>query len=401
MSGILFWICVAVILYGYLGYPLLLALLAATRKQIIPTSDEEPDITLLIAAYNEESCIAKKIENTLALDYPPAKLQILIAADGSDDHTPDIVRQYADRSVELSYQPQREGKMAAINRAMPAVRGEVIVFSDANNYYEQDTLRAMVAPFVNKAVGAVSGAKHILKDDGALSSSEGLYWKYEAFIKKQETRLGSCSGVNGEIFAIRKSLFTPAPEGIVNDDFYMAMQVLRKGYRVVFAPEAHSFERVSLSAADEIIRRTRINAGRYQVIHRWRQILPVNRPFFMWQVLSHKILRLFIPFFFIGAFIANLLALFIQQNSPAPSLVKLTSPYNRIFFLLQCAFYITAWIGNQSSKGGAIKKITYLPTFLVNSNLAALQGLVHYLRGNNRVLWQKVRRAEERGDGRE
>lgn len=397
MSGILFWIFVALIGYVYLGYPLLLALLARTRKKPVYPPGEEPTVTLLIAAYNEESCIARKLENALSLAYPAEKMQILVAADGSDDRTVNIVQQFAGRGVELSYQPARQGKMAAIQHAMPSARGEVIVFSDANNLYETDTLLALVAPFVSVQVGAVSGAKHILKDAGVLSSSEGLYWKYEAFIKRQETRLGSCSGVSGEIFAIRKALFTPAPEGTINDDFYLAMQVLRKGYRVVFAPAARSYERVSLTAQDEIMRRKRINAGRYQTLHYWRQVLPLSRPLWMWQIFSHKFLRLFVPFFMLGAVISNACALFIAPAGDAPSFWRLTLPYNWVFFAFQGVFYGLAGLGNWASLSGPLRKLAYLPTFLVNSNLAALQGLAYYLRGKDHALWKKVRRAEEGG----
>lgn len=398
MSGILFWVFVLLIVYVYLGYPVLLALLARFRRKPDFPPGDAPAVTLLIAAYNEESCIANKLDNALSLNFPREKLQILVAADGSDDRTADIVRQYASRGVELSYQPERQGKMAAITRAMAACRGEVIVFSDANNFYETDTLRALVTPFGCAQVGAVSGAKHIFKDDGALSRSEGLYWKYEALIKKQETRLGSCSGVSGEIFAIRKALFTPAPKGTINDDFYLAMQVLRKGYRVVFAPAARSFERVSLTAEDEIIRRKRINAGRYQALRHWRQTLPLKRPLLMWQILSHKILRLFVPFCMLGAWIANLCALILLPTSGgAASLLRLTAPYNWILFVLQCVFYGLAGLGASTAPTGALRKLVYLPAFLVNSNLAAVQGLIFYLSGKDRALWQKVRRAEEGG----
>ncbi len=396
MSGILFWIFIALIGYVYFGYPLLLALLArmSRRPDFPPTA--EPTLTLLIAAYNEESCIARKLDNALTLAYPRDKLQILVAADGSDDRTADIVRQYASQGVELSYQPVRQGKMAAITRALAVARGDVIVFSDANNIYETDTLRALVAPFASAQVGAVSGAKHILKDDGALSSSEGLYWKYESFIKRQETRLSSCTGVSGEIFAIRKALFAPAPRGTINDDFYLAMQVLRSGYRVVFAPAARSFERVSLTAEDEVIRRKRINAGRYQVLYRWRQFLPYKHPLLMWQIVSHKILRLFVPFFMLGAFIANLCALIGTPAGVSASLLRLTFPFNWILFGLQLAFYGLAGLGGRTARIGPLRKLAYLPAFLVNSNLAALQGWTYSLGGKDRSLWQKVRRAEER-----
>ena len=256
----------------------------------------------------------------------------------------------------------------------------------------------MVSPFSDPKVGGVSGAKHVLKGDDALGESEGLYWKYEAFIKKQETRLGSCSGVSGEIFAIRRSLFEPAPTGIINDDFYLAMRLLRRGYRVVYAPHARSFERVSLTAQDEIIRRIRINAGRYQALRLSGQLLPTNQPILLWQVISHKFLRLFVPFAMLGALFANLAALLPESKSLKPSLPRLSSPYNWIFFALQSLFYLMAWVGNTTKLTGKLGKILYLPTFLVNSNLAALRGFIRFVNGRETVLWKRVRRAEEGGD---
>lgn len=398
MIGFLFWFFVLMIVYVYAGYPILLVVLAKFRKKTAYPSDYTPAVTLLIAAYNEEKCIGQKLDNSLGLDYPVGQMQILVAADGSDDGTVEIVRRYADRGAELSYQPLREGKMAAINRAMAAARGDIVVFSDANNTYEAHTIRAMAAPFAMAEVGAVSGAKHILKEEGALGSSEGLYWKYEAFIKKQETRLGSCSGVSGEAFAIRKDLFEPAPRGIINDDFYLAMQVLRKGYRVVYAPDARSFERVSLTAQDEITRRTRINAGRYQALHLWRKILPVHRPMLMWQVISHKFLRLLVPFALLGALATNMLAILLPAQASGAALIRLATPFNWILFILQCVFYAAACVGSSLSGSGAIGKLFYLPTFLVNSNVAALQGLLHYAGGKEKGLWKKVRRAGEGDD---
>ena len=399
MIGFLFWIFVLMVVYVYVGYPMLLMVMAKLRKKTVYPSDFTPKVTLLIAAFNEEKCIGQKLENSLGLDYPAERLQIVVAADGSDDGTVEIVRGYADRGVELSYQALREGKMGAINRAMTAARGDIVVFSDANNSYEAHTIRAMAAPFALAEVGAVSGAKHIVKGEGALGSSEGLYWKYEACIKKQETRLGSCSGVSGEVFAIRKGLFEPAPGGIINDDFYMAMQVLRKGYRVVYAADARSFERVSLTAQDEIIRRTRINAGRYQALHLWRKMLPVQRPMLMWQVISHKFLRLLVPFGLLGAFLTNLLAIIFPTHGGGAPLFRLAGPFNWMLFIMQCVFYAAAWAGNRLIRSGALGKLLYLPTFLVNSNVAALQGLFHYVGGKEKGLWKKVRRAGEGEDG--
>lgn len=395
LMAFLFWLCVGSILYTYIGYPLMLWLLARGKPQHPSGMFTTPPVTLLIAAYNEAAIIARKLENSLALNYPLDRLQILVAADGSDDATPDIVRTFAERGVELSYSPERRGKMAAINRAMPLVRGEVIVFSDANNMYEVGALRELIGHFADPAVGAVTGAKVIESGDGALGESEGLYWKYESFIKERETRLGSCSGVAGEILALWRDLYQPPPDHIINDDFYIAMSVVKRGYRVVYAPKALSAERVSATAQDEMVRRARIVAGRYQAIALAGQLLPWNQPLVVWQVISHKFLRPLVPVAMIGALLANVAA--VLWPTPVSGLagwLLLASPVNWILLIGQLAFYGAAWLGGRIGKRGPLGKLLYLPTFLVNSNLAALVGLFRFLRKRQTTLWQRARRAE-------
>ncbi len=395
MIAKLFWLCIGSIIYTYAGYPFLLALLARIfprpQLQKPPTT---PLVTLLIAAYNEQAIIAEKIENSLALDYPPDRLQILVAADGSDDRTPDIVQTYAERGVELSYSPPRRGKMAAINRAMSRVRGEIVVFSDANNMYEANVIRELVAPFADPTVGGVTGVKSIIRGDGALGESEGLYWKYESFIKTQETQLGCSTGAPGEIFAIRRDLFEPPPDKIINDDFYMAMRLVQRGYRIIYNPQARSWERVSLSAEDEINRRARIIAGRYQAIALAPSLLPLQHPLIVWQVVSHKFLRPLVPFAMAGALLANLMAVVRPTRSPKYPMLQLAPPFNWLILLLQVLFYGLAWLGNFVESKGAIGKLLYLPTFLVNSNLAAVIGLYRSLTKGQTSLWQRVRRRE-------
>lgn len=391
---ILFWVSVGAILYAYLGYPLLIAVLA----RLFPRKDRyatptPPPVTLLIAAYNEDLVIEGKIRNSLASDYPREKLQVLVVTDGSSDSTPELVRGFARDGVKLLHDPKRGGKMAAINRALPQADGEIIVFSDANNHYRPDAISKLVAPFNDPSIGAVSGAKMIEGQDANLGASEGLYWKYESFIKKQESRLGSCTSASGEILAIRKSAYRKPPDNVINDDFYIAMQILRQGYRFVYAPEAISYERVSPSARDEVIRRARINAGRYQAIAMARQVVPFNRPVLVWQIISHKFLRPLVPFFMIGAAVANLLAVAFPPR--AGSLPALAMPYSVILLALQIIFYGLAWIGTKSAgqgKQGKLMKLLYLPTFLTNSNLAALQGLVKFLRGGDFHIWERVQR---------
>ncbi len=395
LGGALFWLGAGLTAYAYAGYPLLVTLLARLRPPVrFPHPNEWPPVTLLIAAYNEENYIARKIENALALDYPAEALQILVVTDGSDDETPQIARRYAHRGVEVMHHPERRGKMAAINRAIQAARGQIVVFSDANNLYEPDTLRYLVAPFGQAEVGAVSGAKVILEEGDTLGASEGLYWKYESFIKQQETRLGSCTGVAGEIFAIRRELFVPAPPGVINDDFYLMLQIFRQGYRVVYEPRARSTERVSASAQDEIERRSRIVAGRYQALVRAPRWLPWQRPLVVWQIVSHKFTRPLVPFGMVAALIGNLLAVKFPPQKRRLSLWHLAPPFNRLALWAQGTFYLAALSGRLLPFSGKITKVLYLPRFLLDSNLAALQGLWRFAHGRQTAAWQRVHRRE-------
>jgi cellulose synthase/poly-beta-1,6-N-acetylglucosamine synthase-like glycosyltransferase len=284
--------------------------------------------------------------------------------------------------------------MAAINRAMAQAQGEIVVFSDANNMYERHTLRQLVAPFAERTIGAVTGAKAIAPGDGALGESEGLYWRYESFIKEQETRLGCCTGVAGEVLAIRRNHFESPPDNIINDDFYLALRLIQRGYRVVYAPQARSWERVSLSARDEMARRARIVAGRYQALALAPRLLPLRRPLLIWQIVSHKFLRPLVPITMIGALLANLGVVLRPPSAGKRALLRLAAPFNWISLFGQLLFYGLAWLGNSTERQGKFGKILYLPTFLVNSNLAALVGLYRSLTKRQTTLWQRARRRE-------
>ena len=390
---LLFWLSMTGIIYTYFGYPLLIAALARIFPKADDFTQQTPTVTILIAAYNEETIIESKIQNCLAIDYPRNMLHILVITDGSSDRTPQIVKQLAQENIELLHQPERRGKMAAINRAMSSIKSDIVVFSDANNYYQPQTLRELLRPFSNPRVGATTGAKVIQKGDGSLGESEGLYWKYESFIKSQESQLGSCTSAAGEILAIRTELFVAPPEEIINDDFFMAMQILKQGYRLIYVPEAKSVERVSLTAQDEIVRRTRINAGRFQAITLSRHLLPFNQPRLIWQIYSHKFLRPFVPFFMIFIAVSN--ALLVLLLSRATPLQYSEKRYYLILLALQVIFYGLAWLGARSNNPvnpSKIKKLFYIATFLVNSNLAALRGFIQFTRGKQSHIWDRIER---------
>lgn len=392
--AIMFWISLGGILYTYFGYPLAIYLLARLfgRREGFP--ETRPSVTLLIAAYNEEAVMEGKIRNSLALDYPKNLLQILIVTDGSTDMTPGIAKRYRNSGIEVLHRELRQGKMAAIKRALPHARGDVVVFSDANNHYPSDTISRLVAPFADAGVGATTGAKVISSAGGGLGASEGLYWRYESFIKKQESALGSCTSAAGEILAIRRHLFSSPPDRVINDDFYIAMQVIRQGYRLVYVPEAKSIEAVSPSAQDEVTRRTRINAGRYQAMAMAGQILPFNRPVLVWQILSHKFLRPLVPFAMIVLAVSNILVVLLPPSSNG--LLTLSPPYGTALLLLQILFYTVAWLGGRAGGPGRqsrLLRLLYIPTFLTNSNLAAMLGFLKFARGQQSHVWDRVERS--------
>ena len=395
MIGIAFWAAVALVAYTYAGYPLLLAL-AARLRRAPEWPAHTPPLTLIIAAFNEEAVLAAKLRDTLALDYPADRLQVIVAADGSSDATAGIAASFAPR-VEVLNRPERAGKMAAINRAMEQARGEVVVFSDANNRYLPDALREMARPFADPRVGAVTGRKTVAAEDG-LGYSEGLYWRYESKIRAWETRLGCCVGVNGEIFAIRREVFRPAPPGVVNDDAWMAQQVIKAGRDVVYNERAVSVERVSPTAADEAQRRARIVAGQYQMLGRLGE-WPWRRPVVLWELVSHKALRPLVPFGMIAAAVAATAALFRPGGGTGlAGFVHLARPWNWAAAGSQAAFYALAAAGGRL--GGFLGKAAYLPRFLVDSNFAALRGLARHLRGGQSATWERVARREAAGAGR-
>jgi len=391
MLGVIFWLCIALVVYVYAGYPFIVFFFSRLFGKQVEMGEKLPYVTLLFSALNEEKIIAKKLENSLELDYPQTFLQILVVSDGSTDQTASIVSQYIDKGVEFMELSQRKGKLAALKSALPLVKGEVILFSDADNFYPAKALRETVKYFETASVGAISGGRNVIGGD-ALGNAEGMYWKYEEFIKKHESRLGSCVGVAGDLLAIRKNLYIPPPENVINDDFYNVLSILKQGYRVIYAPEARSFHPVAGSEKQEMGRRARMVAGRYQAIFSFWKNLPWNSPVAVWQIVSHKYLRPLVPLFMIGAFVVNAFSLVIQKNDTSWGWLFLWSPYNWIFFVLQIAFYLLAWIGLKRKFPGFIGKLFYVPAFLVNSNWAALQGLYRFLTSRQTVFWKKADR---------
>lgn len=402
MFGVLFWISFLFVFYVYFGYPFLIWILSRTKPEesisSIISEDELPTVTLMICTYKEEAVIERKLKNSLALKYPKEKFDILVVNDGCLDRTAELVRQFSNQGVRLSQSDERGGKTSAISRGMQLTNSKIVVFSDANNDFKPDAILELVKYFNDPSVGMVSGARVLYDEERGLSYSEGAYWKYESFIKKCESRFNSCTSSPGEINAILRTAFTPPPEGIINDDSFMTLSIVHNGYSIKYEPKAQSYEYVSATAKEEVKRRKRINAGRYQIISQADQLLPWKRnPWFVWEYLSHKIFRPYAAFALVMILLFNVLA-FIFPMAGKTAWVFLPAPLSRILLLCQFLFYTLAFVGNYVPVNNGIAKVLYLPTFFVNSNLAAISGWIGYQQKKQTTLWEKADRKSGKGN---
>ena len=362
----------AAIAYVFAGYPAIMALLARLRPRPVRLDrDYRPHVSLIIAAHNEGAVIADKLRNVATLDYPRDRLQVIVAADGSDD---DTARQAASfEGVIVLHRPERLGKLAAIERALAAAEAEVLVFSDANNMYSRDAL-------ADPAVGLVAGAKVIDEGRGrALDQAESLYWRYESKLKEWESAVGCAIGAPGEIMALRRRAYCAPPPGMVTEDFVQAMLIALDGWRVVYAPGAMSVERASASIADEATRRTRLIVGRSQALRRLLPTLVRRKPWLAWQMVSHKGLRPAVPALLLVAAASNL-ALTRSRR------------WARLLMLSQGAFYTAAAVGWRRERTGRRDRATYLPFYFVRMNLATLRGIRDFAAGRRQPVWTRVHR---------
>ena len=381
---ILFWASLFVVLYAYAGYGLLLYIylkIKPAKKRIY--NNFFPEVTLIVAAYNEEDFIEQKIANSLSLHYAADKLSLLFITDGSTDHTPDIIRQYP--QITLLHQPERRGKTAALNRAMRQVQTSIVIFTDANTLLNEDSIQNIVKHYADKQIGGVAGEKKILNNTHAsvTEAGEGIYWKYESFLKKLDFDFYTVVGAAGELFSIRTELFEPLAEKVLLDDFIISLRVCQKGYRVAYAPDAYAIETASASMKEEQKRKIRISAGGLQAMVMLKSLLnPFKNPKLFFQYISHRVLRWTLcPLLLPVIFIANLWLAFHEQ-----SLLYI------LLFAAQCLFYlcaITGWIlANKNIK----VKLLYIPYYFVFMNASIYMGFFRFINNNQSVLWEKATR---------
>jgi cellulose synthase/poly-beta-1,6-N-acetylglucosamine synthase-like glycosyltransferase len=286
------WGALAIIGYVYLGYPVALWAMAQLRRRDVRRADITPSVTLLISAFNEAGTIGEKLENSLALDYPPDLLEVIVISDASNDDTDHIVEAFAGRGVTLLRLPERQGKTMGLNRAMQVARGDIVVFSDANILYQKDTLRCLVRNFADPAVGCVTGdSRYVGPEQSAAHIQESAYWGYERTVRTLESQIGSAVGGDGAIFAIRQELYAPLPPDAIND-LVTPLQIVARGYRAVFEPAAVGFEPSAASFWREFRRKRRIVNRSWRGMMSIPEVLsPRHVGLFAWQVWSHKLLR--------------------------------------------------------------------------------------------------------------
>lgn len=393
----IFWatiVCAFGVLYPYVIYPIFLffwasaAQLRTELRFLVDRQDRRharrkgvPFISLVIAAHNEESVIAARIENFLSLNYPEDKLELLVGSDGSTDRTVEIAQELANERVRIVAFETNRGKASVLNDLVPQVRGEIVVFSDANSSFDSNTLWSLVGPMADPKVGAVCGELRLRGPDGSLLE-EGIYWRFETALKILESRVDSVLGLNGAVYSLRPELWEPLPADTMVDDFHVGMRVREKGHRVLYEPSATAEEITFSAIDDEWRRRVRIGTGNFQSLFRLLGLLSPRLGFFAFSFLSHKIGRWLVPFWMIG-FLAGSTAMAVLQ--PAW--------YWTVLVIGQLMLAALAWLSMRlrlrQPRGVAL--LAYFGVL----NAALLLGFLRFIAGRAGGTWQRTSREEE------
>ena len=394
MWEIIFWAGMAIVFYNFIGYGVI-AYIFVKLKQLFKSKDAanlienyEPEVTFVIPAYNEERWIADKIANSLALEYPKEKLHFLLVTDGSNDGTMDIIDNYPipeGVSFRHYYQPGRNGKIAAVERIMPEIKTPISVFTDANAMVNKEAIRNIVKHFASPKVGAVSGEKRIYQEatGDATAAGEGIYWKYESFMKHLDSQFYSVIGAAGELFAIRTDLSPEIPRDSIIEDFFLTMTIAAEGYRIAYAPDAYAMESQSASVKEELKRKIRIAAGGFQSVTRLARLFNIFKyGRLSFQFISRRVFRwIVVPITLPTILVANIML--AQQGNPL---------YRTLLFL-QIGFYVLALIGYLLEKRQLRLKALFVPYYFCVMHYAVYRGFFRFLKGNQSVLWERAKRA--------
>lgn len=399
MIDLVFWISLGLVSFSYLGYPLVLVVwdglrdaLATMRfvgggpdRRAVPgeAAEDWPRITLAFSAFDEESCIREKIENCLALDYPPERLEVLVGCDGCTDGTVEIARRAGGDRVRVHDLSPRAGKASVLSRLVPAARGDVVVLTDANVMLDPGALRQLARRFRDPSVGAVVGRLRLV-DAAGRDRKEGIYWHYETFLKHYEGKHGCVLGANGGIYAIRRLLFSPLSADTLTDDFVIPVRIALRGWRVLFAPDALAWEETAPDSDREFVRRARIGAGNWQALARVPDLLDPRTGFLFFAFFSHKLVRWATPFLLTVALAANAV---LAGGEGAWGY--------RALLLAQLGFYGLAVAGRVGAAGRA-RKAASIAHYFVAMNAALAVGFWRFARGTQAATWQRTARAGAR-----
>jgi poly-beta-1,6-N-acetyl-D-glucosamine synthase len=389
MVKFFFLFSILVVFYSYIGYGILLYLLLRIKhlfSRRFPTplaGDFVPEVSLVVSAYNEEDFIERKIKNSLEIDYPPGKLRWIFITDGSNDGTPEVIRHYP--QILLMHQPDRKGKVAAMNRAIKQVRTPYVIFSDANTLLNAGSVREIVKHYADPAVGGVAGEKKIItrQKDKAAGAGEGIYWKYESYLKKLDSDFYSVVGAAGELFSVKTDLFHEAAEDTIIEDFVQSLQICMQGYVIRYEPRAFAVETASASMLEEQKRKIRIAAGAFQAMVILKGLFNLFRyPVLSFQFISHRVLR----------WTLCPLCLFICFATNAFLVYQGTTRIYEVVFLFQLVFYTLAWTGWLMAARNLKWKILYIPYYFLFMNLSVFLGFFRFIRKKQTAVWEKAAR---------
>ncbi len=389
---VVFWTALGIALYTYIGYAALLWFLVKCKRLFKPsapisTPDTWPNVTFIIAAWNEEDFIQKKLDNSQQFDYPANKLRILVVTDGSTDRTPELVSAHPPGPFEviLAHQPKRQGKIAAVNRVMPMVQSPIVIYSDANTWVNPQAIKNIVRHYRDPQVGAVAGEKRIaLPEKGdAPGAGESIYWKYESTLKRLDAEWHSVVGAAGELFSIRTCLYEAVPSDTIVEDFFLTTRIAMRGYRVAYEPQAYAIENQSVSIEEELKRKIRIAAGGLQAAWRLRSLVnPFRYGSLSFQYISHRLLRWTLA-------PMSLPILFITNGWLAP-----THWLYGTLFGTQIAFYSMALAGKLLARRPMRFKAFFIPYYFCVMNYAVYRGFFRLISGRQSVLWERAQRIQ-------
>lgn len=374
----LFWIVIALVAYVYVGYPLFLLLIRLTGVKEVATDSAEPLVTLVISAFNEERVISTKLRNSVELNYPRDRLEIIVVSDASTDRTDERVAAFAGSAVSLIRMPDRAGKTIGLNEAVRRATGEVIVFSDANAIYDREALRMLVRNFGDPSVGAVVGRSCYTDPSNEADRRESSYWDYEVLLKSLESQTGSVVGGDGAIYAVRRSCYAPMA-GDALSDFVNPLQVVQQGYRCVYEPGAFSTEDSAGRFDREFKRKVRIVNRAWRATMNMKTMLnPFKYGLFSLKLISHKLLRWLVPVLLLALFGTNLLLLD-------------DGTIYFVVFWLQLSFYLAAFLGFSLVRSYRIPFFLSVPLYFCVVNVASLKGIVEAYLGKSYTTWSTPR----------